>query len=136
MKFFILFSLWDSFYLSRRGSLPIEERTPAVRKAIISALRSNDKEILLSNLSTIEELFLVSESERIKSLKPGDFSGLSSLRRLSLFGNQLMELPEGVFSGLSSLRWLQLGSNRLGKLPEGVFSGFLLWEGFILVITD
>ena len=41
----------------------------------------------------------------------GAFDGLTSLRVLSLGGNQLTELPDGIFEGLSSLETLRLDGN-------------------------
>ena len=59
----------------------------------------------------------------IKSLKAGDFNGLSKVRILHLHNNALTTLPEGVFSGLSNLRHLWLYKNNLTSLPEDIFSG-------------
>ena len=79
MKFFILFCLWVPFISYGVGEiLPLEERTPAVREAIIHALSESGKKVSLSNLSSIEQLVL--KNDFIKVLKPGDFSGLSSLK--------------------------------------------------------
>ena len=122
MRFFILFCLWVPF-ISYGGDgkiLLLEERTPQVRRAIIDALKTAGEVFTLSNLSIIDTLSM--EGLYIKSLKPGDFSGLTSLKILNLKDNQLSELPEGVFSGLSSLREIDLEDNKLIELPEGVFS--------------
>ena len=52
------------------------------------------------------------------------FSGLSNLRFLSLFKNDLATLPSDVFSGLSNLRFVSVDSNLVMRtLPAGVFSG-------------
>ena len=48
-------------------------------------------------------------SKGIKSLKAGDFNGLSKVRILHLHNNALTTLPDNVFSGLSSLEQLYLG---------------------------
>ena len=61
--------------------------------------------------------------DTLTSLKAGDFSGLSQLLNLNLFGNRLSQLPLDVFSGLSRLEGLSLAYTQLTELPEGVFSG-------------
>ena len=53
----------------------------------------------------------------IKSLKAGDFNGLSKVRILHLHNNALTTLPDNVFSGLSSLEQLYLGPYR--NIPTG-----------------
>ena len=70
----------------------------------------------------------------LKTLKKGDFSGMSNLAFLLIMGSELAELPPGVFSGLGSLQYLILSNNRLTDLPEDVFSGlsrlqFLFLDG-------
>ena len=132
MKFFILFCLWIPFISYGGGEvLPLEERTPEVREAIITILKVDGKEVSLSNLSSIKVLSLSTvyiTGRYIKSLKPGDFSGLSSLEWLFLSDNELSKLPEGIFSGLSSLRKLSLDRNQLSELPRGIFSGLTALE--------
>ncbi len=51
------------------------------------------------------------------------FSGLSSLRVLSLSGNRLDEnwVRRGLFRGLRSLVALDLSANHLARLDEGIF---------------
>ena len=58
--------------------------------------------------------------------------GLSSLRVLWLYENELAELPAGVFGGLSSLRFLNLSENGLAELPAGVFGGLTSLESLKL----
>ncbi|WP_152535157.1 Calx-beta domain-containing protein, partial [Candidatus Synechococcus spongiarum] len=56
----------------------------------------------------------------IKSLKVGDFNGLSKVRILHLEDNALTTLPDNVFSGLSSLEQLYLGPYSNGTfIPTG-----------------
>ena len=59
----------------------------------------------------------------IKSLQPGDFSGLTALNTLYLDDNEFTSLPDNVFSGLTALDELRLNDNELTSLPARVFSG-------------
>ena len=58
----------------------------------------------------------------LKTLKNGDFAGLSNLAFLVIMGSELAELPPKVFSGLAGLQYLILSNNRLTALPEDAFS--------------
>ncbi|TGG93091.1 MAG: hypothetical protein ERJ67_04885, partial [Aphanocapsa feldmannii 277cV] len=62
-------------------------------------------------------------SKGITSLSSGDFDGLTSLKYLYLYNNDLSSLPEDIFSGLSNLKQLELDNNNLSSLPEDIFSG-------------
>ena len=102
---------------STRG---ICDRTPQVRDAILKLLPVDDCALVTeAHLSSITSLDLENRGRPIRALQGVDFSGLSSLRDLSLHNNSLSTLPEGVFSGLSSLQNLPLYNNSLSTLPEG-----------------
>ena len=59
---------------------------------------------------------------RVRSLRPGDFAGLSNVKSLYLDFTDMTELPTGVFSGLSGLWELQISQNpRLATLQKGAF---------------
>ena len=66
----------------------------------------------------------------IASLAAGDFDGLTSLKKLHLFRNDLTTLPAGIFEELSSLTHLDLNLCRLDTLPAGVFRGLTELGGF------
>ena len=66
---------------------------------------------------------VISNQERIKELKEGDFSGLTSLSSIILARHELHTLPEGIFSGLAALRSLSIVNNQTSSLPEGIFVG-------------
>ena len=58
----------------------------------------------------------------VRSLKAGDFAGLSNVKSLHIDFTGLTELPTGVFSGLSSLWELQISQNpNLATLQSGAF---------------
>ena len=70
-------------------------------------------------------------SQNIETLLPGDFAGLTGLRVLDLFDNDLEveDLHEGIFSDLNALIALDLSGNGLTMLPEGIFSGLTMLQG-------
>ena len=98
-------------------ALPVCERTPQVRDAIIREAGVGScgdvdakalKGILRLNLSCPHP-----PCPAVLSLKAGDFDGLKTLDELDLFRRGLTALPAGVFDRLDSLRLLWLGANRL-----------------------
>ena len=103
--------------------VPVSERTPQVRDAIVAAVPGVDAaaDVTETHLAAITALSLVDRN--ITSLKSGDFDGLTGLEELLLYGNQLTSLPEDIFSGLPSLRTLRFGLNQIISLPDGLFDG-------------
>ncbi len=97
--------------------VPVSERTPAVRDAIVDALPDVDsaEEVTDADLATITELVL--RESGLTALKIGDFSGLTGLESINLHDNQLTSLPFGIFEGLTSLKKLRLGRNTLEPFP-------------------
>merc|ERR1711959_797068 len=59
----------------------------------------------------------------IKQLPANVFKGLTSLTALSLTNNKLKQLPKNIFKGLTSLKKLYFGRNRLKQVPENAFEG-------------
>ena len=102
--------------------IPVSERTPQVRDAIVAAVPDVDNAADVTEAHLAEISRLVLGSKDITILKEGDFDGLSSLTFLGLGCPQLTELPLGIFSGLSSLTQLFILDNQLTSLPEGVFN--------------
>ena len=103
--------------LSVSTSLPVSQRTPQVRDAIVDALPdvSNANEVTDAHLATITALNL--RSVGISGLKSGDFSGLTALTNLNLYGNMISSLPVGLFDGLTALTTLRLGGNLADPMP-------------------
>ena len=87
-----------------------------------------------AHLARIGRLFF--SLQGVRTLKVGDFAGLTSLTILGLESIDLDELPEGLFAGLTSLKFLNLGYNRLTELPAGVFSGLTSLERLRLTSND
>ena len=75
---------------------------------------------VFEQLSSLERLDLT--YNELVDLPSGVFDGLSNLRQLDLGGNQL-NLRTGVFDGLSNLEYLKLYENGLSVLPPGTFAG-------------
>ncbi len=98
-------------------SLPVSERTPQVRDAIVAAVSgiTSAEEVTGAHLAGITSLNL--RSAGISELKSGDFAGLTGLTGLNLYGNMLANLPIGIFEGLTSLTTLRLGDNTFAPMP-------------------
>ncbi len=92
----------------------VSERTSQVRDAIVAALRgvSSAADVTAAHLTTITSLDLSDQS--ISSLKPGDFSGLSSLTTLRLYDNSISDIS--ALSGLTSLTTLNLSGNSISDI--------------------
>ncbi len=101
------------------------DRTGQVRDAIVAAASvSACGDVTEAHLAAIEDLDITDGG--ISVLKAGDFSGLTSLKGLSLLGNLLRTVPVGVFAGLDNLEVLDLEYNQLDTLPARVFAGLNL----------
>ena len=99
---------------------PVCDRTPQVRDAIVAtAPVSACGDVAEAHLASITQLYLY--EEKIRTLKPGDFDGLTVLTTLRLDGNELSSLPEGVFDNNTALTQLFLHDNQLSSLPAGIF---------------
>ena len=110
------------------GLMPVSERTPQVRDAIVAAVPgvNSAANVTEAHLARITSLNL--RKKGISELKVGDFDGLSALGEIQLSENQLRTLPTEIFSGLSALRALYLNTNQLTLLPEKLFEGLTSLE--------
>ena len=99
------------------GFVPVADRTPQVRDAIVAAIPgvTDAAQVTAAQLATITNLNLRDKS--ISLLKTGDFFGLTALTNLNLFSNQLSSLPSSIFDGLTALTTLRLGGNAVDPLP-------------------
>ena len=116
------------FYPVRQaGSRPIKpvcERPSAIQQVLTDTLGQPCADIAAADLAEVR--FLDIEwifDENSRTLQPGDFDGLSNLRKLDLRGKVIEGLAPGVFSGLSELRELDLSYNRIARLAPSVFEG-------------
>ena len=101
------------------------ERTIQVRNAMSRILSRPCAQISAAHLASLRDLNLSSWAlrgdRRITELQANDFSGLTSLRKLQLWGNSLTTLPPGLFRDLGALEELRLEGNSLTALPESLF---------------
>ena len=114
------------------------DRTWEVQREILDYLPdvSDCSEVTDSDLSTIRGTHHAFPDNYIfhglgypRTLKSGDFQGLSNVEWLQLTTGKLVELPDRVFDGLSNLRELRMGGGDLGsdsvstELAEDAFDG-------------
>lgn len=92
-------------------------------------IRSVSRE-MFTGLTSLKHLSM--QSNPIGSLPADLFSGMSSLEILSLYGLTLTELPEGIFSGLRSIKSLGIGGIQLSRVPAGLFSGLTTLESLTM----
>ena len=105
-------AIWQPSALANSAS-GICDRTGEVREAILGRLADLDgcATVTDDHLSGIDGEIDLSDLE-IRSVKVGDFNGLSGLEELTLSQNDLSTLPSGVFDDLSSLNSLNLSYRR------------------------
>ena len=101
--------------------VPVVDRTPAVRDAIVAAVPNvtDAANVTDAQVATITNLNL--RNKGISELKTGDLSGMTALLSLNLYRNNLTRLPPGIFDGLTKLTTLRLGRNVLDPMPLTVF---------------
>ena len=101
------------------------DRTKGVIDAIVSASGNSDcADVTDTDLESITFLDLgvsIITPDTLKTLKTGDFAGLTKMTQLWMDGNSLTSLPEDVFDPLTKLTELRLDRNKLTSLPAKVF---------------
>ena len=107
------------------------DRTAQVRDEIVRQSSATEC-TSITDLATITRLDLF--RQRIASLQPGDFAGLSALQTLNLRENALQALPATIFAGLTALQALHLTDNALQALPATIFDGLTALQA--LHLTD
>ena len=115
---------WSDSGIEATGiALGICTRTTQVQTAILSLIDGvgNCAMVTAEDLTRITD-FLDLRSQRISALQVNDFSGLSNLKILNLYDNDLTNLPADVFSDLPNLKFLSLDNNGLTTLSGDVFS--------------
>ena len=111
-----------------RVFIPVSERTPEVRDAIVDAVPgvNSAADVTAAHLAAIPS-FGVSLGS---SVKVGDFDGLTGVTALGLETGQLTSLPAGLFNDLSNVTVMEWHSEKLITLPVGAFQGFTNLELF------
>ncbi len=92
---------------------PLSERTPQVRDGIVAAAGVNSVgDVTEAHLAAITSLDL--SNELIRSLKTGDFNGLTALTSLTLAYNSISNIS--ALENLTTLTSLLLGSNSISDI--------------------
>ena len=96
-------------------------RTRAVIEALLRRTGvANCAGVTEEKLAAVQSLGL--RRNNLRTLRSGDFSGLSKLRLLHLNENRLSALPTDIFLGLDALESLNLSHNELRALPRGTLA--------------
>ena len=98
-------------------ALPVSDRTPEVRDAIVQAVPNISDAAIVTTLHLAAITSLNLRNAGITALKKGDFSDMTGLTSLNLYNNQLSSLPDGIFAGLTSLTTIRLGRNSVDPFP-------------------
>ena len=102
--------------------LPVCERTEAVKKAILRAVRKTDcSQVTLQDLRNIGSLTVYNPT----SLKAGDFSGLVVSSWLTIQNAQL-DLPANAFSNLIVGSWFIFKNSQIGNIAPNALSGLFV----------
>ena len=107
---------------AQTDAVNICDRTAQVRTAVLAQVTASDcTAVSARELAAITALNLAEQS--IRSLRAGDFDGLTGLETLEMDFNSLTGIPEAVIDHLTSLKKLNLCDNRLSSMRSGVFAG-------------
>ena len=101
------------------GITPVANRTPQVRDAIVAAVPgvNSANNVTAAHLAAITELRI--GDKKITSLKSGDFSGLTGLKRLYLYINSISDIsPLGSLTSLTLLSMYQNSINDVSPLAN------------------
>ena len=82
----------------------------------------------------ISGIFLTQKG--LTALPSGIFEGLTQLRTLVLYSNDIESLPGNVFEGLTKLETMALQGNNLANLPDGIFDDLTNLETLLLYHND
>ena len=75
---------------------------------------------------------IVLNRNRISSIQPGAFQGLSNLADLDLANNQIASIQPGAFQGLSNLEHLVLRKNQITSIQPDAFQGLSKLQRLLL----
>ena len=92
---------------------PLNQRTQQVRDAILAAVGvANPAAVTRAHLAGIAELDL--SNKGIRSLRSGDFDGLTTLTKLELKGNAITDIVP--LAEVITARWLNLSGNSISDI--------------------
>jgi Leucine-rich repeat (LRR) protein len=78
---------------------------------------------LSEGLTTLEEISV--KFSHLRSIEQGALNGLTNLKQLDLFGNDLSEILPGTFEKMRHLQYINLRNNSIDSLNVGAFSGLI-----------
>ena len=116
------------------GSSPLNGRTQKVVDAILAAVTiaeptiTNCQDVTNAHLGNVRDntptsdISLDISNKNLRTLKSGDFTGLTSLGWIKLNNNQLTQLPADIFTPASALTTIHLDNNQISSLPANIFS--------------
>lgn len=107
-------------------SLPVCDRTPAVKAFIEKAVSKTCDAITDQDLLTIKRISV--EKQNIFEFKPDDFTGLTNLEILNIRSNPYTELPEGLLRDLVNLKTIVIIDTKLRHLPDDFLAYSNNWE--------
>ena len=76
----------------------------------------------MENLSILTDIATLSNN-KINSTEREAFNGLSNLKQIYLYGNDLTKLNNKMFVGLDSLEEMTLSFNKINSIEAGTFTG-------------
>jgi len=86
----------------------------------------------LQNIDLSASIELHLDSNKIITIEPDAFNGLSTLRKLSLSGNKITKIKPGSFDGLTALQELYLNNNQITIIGKDTFNGLTkLWSLYL-----
>ena len=122
---------------SSLAPLAVCDRTPQVRDALAALADKDCEDVGAGDLSQVVKLDL--SNTGLRSLKSGDFNGMSALRKVDISGNTAMSWSDvcGADKWGASVHSIDLIGNRLGgsgaAMPGDCFAGAPNLEGLYLI---
>lgn len=91
-----------------------------IRRAFQNEIGKNCQDILPDDFRRLDEIVI--ENEVLHAIRPNDFFGTRSLRRLKITNSQVEWIDPFAFSGMVNLDLVDLSNNRLREIELGVYS--------------
>ena len=115
----------DSIH-AQSAFVPVCDRTPAIRDAIVEAARVDDCGLVTqAQVNALTEISYYAPDLTADHLilKTSDFSGLGNLTTLRVTASNLRKLTRGLFKQMPNLTALTLTNNAINEIEPGSFEG-------------
>ena len=108
-------------------------RSPSIQQGITRSLN-----IQSCRSITGDELYRLTHfrADIWGDLRPGDFSGMVNVTRLTLTGREEFKIPKGAFQGLDSLKKMTISFHPQGTIEPGAFQGLPNLQELIIQTHD